>query len=127
FSKKSCQLTERALKQLMADSVDGIILDLRDNSGGQIDEAACMASLFLGPGKKLFELDFLDAERENEIYYSDRDMLYGGALAILVDRGSASASELLAGSLRDHGRALLVGETTFGKGTFQEGEIWSQN
>ncbi len=127
FSKNSCELTEKAIKNLMASKVEGIILDLRDNSGGQIDEAACIAGLFLGPKKKIFQLQFFDTTREREEVYSQKSLLYGAALAILVNRGSASASELLAGSLRDYGRALLVGETTFGKGTFQEGEIWNMN
>lgn len=127
FSKDSCELTEKAIKNLMASQVEGMILDLRDNSGGQIDEAACIAGLFLGPKKKIFQLQFFDTSHEREEVFSQKALLYGGALAILVNRGSASASELLAGSLRDYGRALLVGETTFGKGTFQEGEIWNLN
>ena len=127
FSKDSCAMTEKAIKSLMASQVEGMILDLRDNSGGQIDEAACIAGLFLGSKKKIFQLQFFDTSREREEVYSQKSLLYGGALAILVNRGSASASELLAGSLRDYGRALLVGETTFGKGTFQEGEVWNLN
>ena len=127
FSKDSCELTEKAIKGLMAANIEGLILDLRDNSGGQIDEAACIAGLFLGPKKKLFTLQFFDTSRDREEVFSQKPLLYGAALAILVNRGSASASELLAGSLRDYGRALLVGETTFGKGTFQEGEVWNLN
>ena len=127
FSKDSCDLTEKAIKSLMSSHIEGMILDLRDNSGGQIEEAACIAGLFLGPKKKLFHLQFFDTSHEREEVYSQKPLLYGAALAILVNRGSASASELLAGALRDYGRALLVGETTFGKGTFQEGEVWNLN
>lgn len=127
FSKGSCDLTENSIKDIILKNVDGIILDLRDNSGGQIEEAACIAGLFLGPGRKLFELQFFDQDRPKETVYSEREILYSGALAILINRGSASASELLAGTLRDYGRSLLVGETTFGKGSFQEGEIWKKN
>ncbi len=127
FSKDSCELTEKAIKGLMASNIEGLILDLRDNSGGQIEEAACIAGLFLGPKKKLFHLQFFDDSREREEVYSQKPLLYGAALAILINRGSASASELLAGALRDYGRALLIGETTFGKGTFQEGEVWNLN
>jgi carboxyl-terminal processing protease len=127
FSKDTCDLTEKALHSLLAENIDGLILDLRDNSGGQIEEASCIAGLFLGPHKKLFDLQFFDTNREREEIFSQKEMVYGAAMAILVNRGSASASELLAGALRDHGRALLVGERTFGKGSFQEGEVWNQN
>lgn len=127
FSKGSCELAEKALKSVILAQVEGLLVDLRDNSGGQIEEAACMAGLFLGPKRKLFELHFFDPEREREEVFSEKELLYSGAMALLINRGSASASELLAGALRDYGRALLVGETSFGKGSFQEGEIWQQN
>jgi carboxyl-terminal processing protease len=127
FSKGACGLTEKALKEIIKSNLDGVILDLRDNSGGQIEEAACIGGLFLGTKKKLFELHFFDQDRPREPVYSGKEILYTGALAILINRGSASASELLAGSLRDYGRALLVGEVTYGKGTFQEGEVWNHN
>lgn len=127
FSKGTCSETERALFEMIQQEVDGVILDIRDNSGGQIEEASCIAGLFLGPKRKLFELHFFDMTRPIESIYSEKEAVYTGALAILINRGSASASELLAGSLRDYGRALLVGEKSFGKGSFQEGEIWKQN
>jgi carboxyl-terminal processing protease len=127
FSKGSCDMAENSIKEILSQNPDGIILDLRDNSGGQIEEAACISGLFLGSKRKLFDLHFFDSKRPAESVYSEKELLFSGALAILINRGSASASELLAGSLRDYGRALLVGEPSFGKGSFQEGEIWKHN
>lgn len=127
FSKYSCDKTKEALQIAHKEKVRGLLLDLRDNSGGQIDEAACILGLFVGPDLKLFELKFLDHSKENEIYFSTERKLYHGTLAVLINRGSASASEIVAGSLQELKRALVVGERSYGKGSFQEGETWKNN
>jgi carboxyl-terminal processing protease len=127
FAHETCEQTKSALKQMNAAGLRGLIVDLRDNSGGQMDEAACIISLFVGPEKNAFSIKYLDPSKEPESYQGPEQIVWTKSLAIVVNGGTASASEILAGSLRDHGRAVLVGERTFGKGSFQEGEIWNRN
>jgi carboxyl-terminal processing protease len=127
FAVDTCTLTKATLQNLELQHVQGLLLDLRDNPGGQMEEAACVASLFLGPGKKIFEVKTLDTTVENEIVYGQENQAYAGSMAVLINSGSASASEIVAGALQFYKRAVLVGERSFGKGSFQEGEIWSNN
>lgn len=124
FAFETCQQARTQLADLMAHSIEGLLLDLRDNPGGQVDEAACVLNLFLPQDTFLFETRYLDVQRLGELYVSDRSHLYSGPLAVLINAGSASASEIVAGSLKDHGRAVLVGERSFGKGSFQDGSLW---
>lgn len=127
FAKGSCADMRLALNEMKKKKLQGLLLDLRDNSGGQMDEAACMVSLFVGPEKVAFRIRFLDPSRDSEIHYGSEQKSWPHPMAILINSGTASAAEILAGSLRDHHRALLVGERTFGKGSFQEGELWNRN
>lgn len=127
FAHESCEETKQALIEMNKLRLKGLLLDLRDNSGGQMDEAACIVSLFVGPEKEAFRIKYLDPAKDPETMYGPEQKIWQGKVAILMNAGSASASEILAGSLRDHGRAILVGERTFGKGSFQEGEFWSRN
>jgi carboxyl-terminal processing protease len=127
FSKGTCQMARKQLAQLKEQSLRGLLLDLRDNPGGQVDEAACVVNLFVPRGTLLFETRYLDASKPSDRYVAGRDMSYQGPLAVLVNSGSASASEIVAGALRDQNRAKLVGERTYGKGTFQDGRIWVPN
>lgn len=127
FAKKTCQLVEAEIRSLKKQGAKSLLLDLRDNAGGQIDEAACMVGLFVGPKRKTFELRYFDKSVDAEVYATRKAKVFSGSLAVLINSGSASASEILAGALQDFGRAVLVGETSFGKGTFQEGEVWDLN
>lgn len=127
FARQTCEKTKEAVLALETQRVRGLLLDLRDNPGGQMEEAACVASLFVGSEKKIFEIRYLDPMREREVTYGGEAKIYHGPLAILINSGSASAAEIVAGSLRDLNRGLLVGEKSFGKGSFQEGEVWGQN
>jgi carboxyl-terminal processing protease len=109
-----------ALKTLLADKPTGLILDLRGNPGGYLDTAVAVASQFLEPGANELVLRerFGDGREET---YSVRS---GGLatnipLVVLIDKGSASASEIVAGAIQDHGRGTLVGETSYGKGSVQ--------
>jgi carboxyl-terminal processing protease len=127
FAKSTCEKTKSILTDLKKAQVRGLLLDLRDNPGGQMEEAACVASLFVGPKEKIFELRYLDPGKAPEVYYGSEEKVFDLPMAVLMNASSASAAEIVAGALRDLNRAVLVGEKTFGKGSFQEGELWSQN
>ncbi|MFQ5612308.1 MAG: S41 family peptidase [Anaerolineae bacterium] len=117
FSARTSKELERALDDLTEQGAQQFILDLRDNGGGLLDSAIDVASQFLREGVILFE----DRRGEEEKIYTARR---GGkaldqTIAVLVNAGTASASEIVAGALRDNGRATLIGERTFGKGSVQ--------
>jgi carboxyl-terminal processing protease len=127
FSKDTCVLARQHVIGLMEQNIQGMLLDLRDNPGGQVEEAACVANLFLPRGTFLFETRYLEITRTSDRYVAEKDLLYKGPLAVLINSGSASASEIVAGVLRDQNRAKLVGERSYGKGSFQDGKIWGPN
>lgn len=124
FASETCKLVRSHLINLMEQSIAGLMIDLRDNPGGQVDEAACVLNLFLPQQTALFETRYLDGIRKSEVYVADRPHLYDGPIAVLINAGSASASEIVAGVLKDYDRAILVGERSFGKGSFQDGSLW---
>lgn len=127
FNPGVCADIAKSLKNLSHENLAGVILDLRDNPGGQLNEAACITGLFLGKDKKAYYVEYFDEDKPNEVVLTSEDRIYNGPLVVLVNSGSASASELLAGSLQEYQRALIIGERTFGKGTFQEAEVWKPN
>jgi len=105
------------LNQLQAQHVDGIIIDLRRNGGGSLSEATELTGLFIEKGPVVQVKDSsgkVEVERD-----PDPEQVYAGPLAVLVDRNSASASEIFAGAIQDYDRGLILGEPTFGKGTVQ--------
>ena len=109
----------RLLTELEDEDVSGIIIDLRDNTGGGLDEARTMVGLFIEYGPTVQVRD----QRQDEIMiYRDTDIMtaYDGPLAVLVNRGSASASEIFAGAIQDYGRGVVLGSQTFGKGSVQQ-------
>jgi carboxyl-terminal processing protease len=108
----------RLIKRLQKEKVGGIVLDLRHNGGGYLEEAVKLTSLFVRRGPVV---QTKDASGETEtISCTDSAPLYDGPLVVLTSRFSASASEILAGALQDYNRALIVGDhSTFGKGTVQ--------
>lgn len=126
FARETCQTAKKQLIALMEQSIQGLILDLRDNPGGQVDEAACISGLFLQPGTAVFHTKYLDPLKNGEMYWSEGAQVYAGPMAILINSGSASAAEIVAGALKDLSRATLVGERSFGKGSFQDGTLWRQ-
>nr|VFJ96272.1 MAG: carboxyl-terminal processing protease [Candidatus Kentron sp. LFY] len=107
----------RLIGELQREAVDGIVLDLRGNSGGSLDESINLTGLFLesGPVVQIRKSDGQSIVKND----TDPDMVWDGSLVVLVDQGSASASEIFAGAMQDYGRGLIVGETTHGKGTVQ--------
>lgn len=105
------------IRQLEQQSVNGILVDLRGNGGGSLTEATALTGLFIDKGPIVQVKDsFGDVEVETD---PDPGILYQGPLAVLVDRNSASASEIFAGAIQDYGRGIIIGEPTFGKGTVQ--------
>lgn len=107
-----------ALNDLLSQNPRGLILDLRDNPGGFLDQSVAVADLFLPGGIVLFERsDFYDIDQTYEA--DSGDLAEAIPLVVLVNAGSASASEIVAGALQDNGRAILIGEVTFGKGSVQ--------
>lgn len=110
-----------ALDSLLSCKKDppGIILDFRGNPGGLFSEAYHTANLFLNRGKLIVGTDARSRWEEEKHYSSGSDITGGLPLVILVDRGTASSAEIVAGALQQHGRAKLVGDTTFGKGLVQ--------
>ncbi|MDC9497450.1 MULTISPECIES: carboxy terminal-processing peptidase [unclassified Pseudoalteromonas] len=106
------------LAKLKEENVDGIIIDLRQNGGGSLYEATQLSGLFFDQGP-VVQINTLNNRIEEQ---KDRDGItyYDGPLTVLVDRYSASASEIFAAAMQDYGRAVIIGEQTFGKGTVQQ-------
>ncbi len=109
---------ERLLRRLMKEKIDGLVLDLRDNGGGSLDEAIKLTGLFVPSGPVVQAKDWRgsitwrDCENDKPVY--------DGPMIVLTNKASASASEILAAALQDYRRALIVGDqSTFGKGTVQ--------
>ncbi len=121
FDGQSVQKVYRALKEFLASGSTKLILDLRGNPGGIMGSAVEIASYFLPEGQVVVSERFEQGRETQEYRSFGYPLLPDGIdMAVLVDRGSASASEILAGALQEHGRATIVGETTFGKGSVQE-------
>jgi carboxyl-terminal processing protease len=105
------------LKKLKKQGVAGIVIDLRENGGGSLSEATELTGLFIKTGPVVQIKDaFGKVEVERD---PDPEIAYDGPLAVLVDRNSASASEIFAGAIQDYKRGIIIGEPTFGKGTVQ--------
>ncbi|WP_193072844.1 carboxy terminal-processing peptidase [Pseudomonas sp. FME51] len=107
----------RLLSDLQEQEVDGIVLDLRNNGGGSLQEATELTGLFIDKGPTVLVRD-----SKGDVQVLDdpeAGVTYSGPMAVIVNRLSASASEIFAGAMQDYGRALVIGEPTFGKGTVQ--------
>ena len=116
--KSSSRDVKVLLKKFVDENVDGVILDLRNNGGGGLDEAINMAGLFIGHNPVVIVRQ--SGGRRVTVHRSRERAVYTGPLVIMLNRYSASASEILAGAMHDFQRAFLVGDTTtFGKGTVQ--------
>lgn len=107
----------RILEQFKTDDVDGVLLDLRGNGGGSLNEAVELTGLFIDTGPVVQVRE--SGGRVNVEGVRTPGVAWDGALGVLINRGSASASEIVAGAIQDYGRGLVIGETTFGKGTVQ--------
>jgi carboxyl-terminal processing protease len=108
----------KLIQELQSAGIKGVVLDLRHNGGGLLSEAVTIAGLFIGHGPVVQVKDYQgDIKVDND---DEPSIAYAGPLAVLVDRFSASASEIVAGALQDYGRAIVIGDdSTHGKGTVQ--------
>ncbi len=111
----------QAMKREAGGRMGGLVLDLRQNPGGSLDEAVALSDLFLDKGQIVSQRG--RAKGESLVYDAESvfkgDMAGGVPVVVLIDAGSASASEIVAGALQDHRRALVMGERSFGKGSVQ--------
>lgn len=118
-SETSSREIRAAVDSLRAEGLERLILDLRGNPGGLLDEGIAVSGLFLDAGLPIVETRGR-AENQSETYTSSSPDRYSDLpIVVLVDATSASASEIIAGALQDHDRAVVVGETTYGKGSVQ--------
>lgn len=108
---------ERLLRDFRTQKVDGVVVDLRNNGGGSLSEAVELTGLFIDKGPVVQVRE--SGGRVQVDSDSTAGVAWDGPLAVLTNRGSASASEIFAGAIQDYGRGLIIGETTFGKGTVQ--------
>ena len=120
FSSKTDEELAEAVAQLKLEGMRQLVLDLRGNPGGLLEEAIKASTRFLAPGEKILEVRGRDEESTATTYnVPDNNEPETIPMVVLVDRSTASASEIVAGALQDHDRALIVGENTFGKGLVQ--------
>lgn len=121
FSETTARELSRAIDSMQDDSdglLDGLVLDLRNNPGGVLDAAVDVSDLFLDSGI-IVSAEGRTADSRFRRSAHRGDVLDGAEMVVLVNQGSASASEIVAGALQDHGRAVIVGTATFGKGLVQ--------
>jgi carboxyl-terminal processing protease len=119
FSDSAARETFEAVQKLRAEGATSLVLDMRGNGGGSLDNALQIADFFLAPGKQLATVKYRN--RDDDVY-TDRApaVIPMEPVVVLVDQYSASATEIVAGALQDHDRAVVLGGTTFGKGLVQE-------
>ncbi|STO57425.1 carboxy terminal-processing peptidase [Grimontia hollisae] len=110
--------TKKEIAKLKAENVAGIVMDLRNNGGGALSEASALTGLFIENGPVVQVRDSYGRVKVNSD--SDNAVSYKGPLTVLINRYSASASEIFAAALQDYGRAVILGEQSFGKGTVQQ-------
>lgn len=119
FADDTTSLMQKAADQFKAQNVSGVIVDLRENPGGLLDAAVNVSSLWLSPGQLI-----LQEKRGTEVVQSYQalggDVLHGIPTVILIDGGSASASEITTGALHDNNQAYVIGEKSYGKGVVQQ-------
>ncbi len=120
FSSDTSREIEKVLNEFNKKGIDHLLMDLRWNPGGLLDKAVSISELFLEKGKIIVSTRGREGTGNVREYSSKRDPLYRGKVILLVNKGSASASEIVAAALRDNKRCILVGEKTFGKGSVQK-------
>ena len=117
-SKSTVVDVKRLLEDFNQQKVDGVVIDLRNNGGGALSEAIAVTGLFINSGPVV---QVKDSHEKVEVKADlDPSLVYSGPLAVLVNRYSASASEIFAAAIQDYGRGIIIGEQTYGKGTVQD-------
>jgi carboxyl-terminal processing protease len=116
FTSRTPDELKNALTELRQNNVSGLVIDLRNNSGGLLQESVLVASQFVDGGVVVYEKS---NQEEHELLAEQGGLATDLPLVVLVNEGTASAAELVAGAIRDRDRGILIGQTTFGKGTVQ--------
>ena len=119
FGEDTSELTQKAATEIAAKNPRAVILDLRNNPGGYLDSSIDVASLFVSEGQVIVKEQYKDGHIE-ELKTTLKPKLADEKIIVLINEGSASAAEIVAGALRDLRGAILIGKATFGKGTVQE-------
>lgn len=115
--KSATRDVARILGELKKEQVDSVLIDLRNNGGGSLSESVELSSLFIGKGPVVQQRN---SQGQVSVESDNRgSVVWDGPLGVLINRGSASASEIFAAAMQDYGRALIIGESSFGKGTVQ--------
>ena len=118
FNENAAEEVEGAVKKVIAQGAKGLVLDMRDNGGGIVEQALAISTLFLKDGQDIVTVRARGAA--DDVSHTDGDHVADGVpLVVLTDGGTASAAEIVAGALQDHDRALVLGTTTYGKGLVQ--------
>ena len=118
FAEKTAEDFEAALNNLEKEKIDGLVIDVRGNPGGLLDSVETILKNFITKDKPYVQIE--NREGEKQRFFSDLDKKKEYPIAVLIDEGSASASEILAGALKEAGGYEIVGDTSFGKGTVQQ-------
>lgn len=121
FNQATTKDLHKELKKLTKENkkeLSGLVLDLRNNPGGLLDEAISVSDTFLEQGEIVSTKGRIESQNQR-VYAKAGDKLAGKPVVVLINQGSASASEIVAGALQDHGRAVIVGTKSFGKGSVQ--------
>lgn len=122
FTEKTAQQTEKVLKSMLEKNIDSLIIDLRNNGGGVVDDATNIANLFLN-GQTIVTTQYkktLDNNIERTVSNENIIVPMNFPIVLLVNKGSASSSEILTGALKDNNRVTVIGSQTFGKGIMQQ-------
>ena len=115
--KSAARDVARLLQELKADKIDSVLIDLRDNGGGSLTEAVDLSGLFIGSGPVVQQRNAKGMVSVSKA--TNVAAVWDGPMGVLINRGSASASEIFAAAIQDYGRGLVIGERSFGKGTVQ--------
>ena len=115
--KSTTRDVRRLIEELKREEIDGLLIDLRNNGGGALQEANELAGLFIKVGATV-QIKYSNGS-VGPLYDRDPSIAYTGPLGVMVNRSSASASEIFAGAIQDHRRGIVIGSQTFGKGTVQ--------
>ncbi len=120
FTEDTASLSAKAAEQFKTSKVNGVILDLRGNPGGLVDAAVSVCNLWLSPGQTILQEKSGDVVLQTYTASGTKNTLKGIPTVVLLDGGSASASEITAGALHDNKAATIVGEKSYGKGVVQQ-------